>query len=273
MNRKNFTGVLAAVFMAVAALTPALAKEAPPPAEPLKPLAFPAYSEMKLKNGLEVVVVEHHEQPVATIWMAVKAGSVLDPEGKASLASYTGSLVNKGTKDKDAKKLAEWIESVGGTFSAGTGEDETVFTIEIMSEYLPIAYQYLADVILNPTFPEDEFLEEQKRAKTAIDFEKSDPDAMANRQFDAVVYGKHPYAIHATSESVESVKRDDVVAFHKKNYVANNALLFVVGDVKKGDVVLFAPQAGSVMELQGSRYLVLHEDEILAKWDEEQEPE
>jgi predicted Zn-dependent peptidase len=191
---------------------------------------------MKMKNGLEVVVVEHHEQPVASIWLAVKAGSVLDPEDKASLASYTGSLVNKGTKDKDAKKLAEWIESVGGTFSSATDEDETIFTVEVLAEYLPTAYQYLADVILNPTFPEDEFLEEQKRAKTGIEFEKSDPDAMANRHFDEVVYGNHPYATHPTTESVESVTRDDVVAFHKKNYVANNALLFVVGDVKQGDV-------------------------------------
>ena len=236
MNRMNLTGGLAVALIALASLVPALAKEAPPPAEPLKKLAFPAYSELKTKNGIDVVVVEHHEQPVASIWLAIKAGSVLDPEDKASLASYTSSLVNKGTRDKDAKKLAEWIESVGGTFSANTGEDETVFTVEVLSEYLPTAYQYLADVILNPTFPADEFTEEQKRAKTAIDLEKSDPDAMANQHFDKVVYGSHPYAKHATTETVEAVTRDDVVAFHKKNYVANNAMLFVVGDVKKGDV-------------------------------------
>jgi predicted Zn-dependent peptidase len=236
MNRMKFTGVLAAALITAAALTPALAKESPPPAEPLKKLSFPAYSEIKMKNGLEVVVVEHHEQPVATVWLAVKAGSVLDPEGKESLASYTGSLVNKGTKTRDAKKLAEWIESVGGTFGASTDEDETIFTVSVLSEYLPTAYEYLADVILNPVFPPDEFTEEQKRAKTAIEFEKSDPDAMANRHFESVVFGNHPYAKHATSESVESVTRDDVAAFHQKNYVANNALLFVVGDVKKGDV-------------------------------------
>jgi zinc protease len=106
----------------------------------------------------------------------------------------------------------------------------------VLSEYLPTAYQYLADIVLNPTFPADEFKEEQKRAKTNIEFEKSDPDAMAERHFDEVVYGKHPYATHPTTESVEAVTRDDVAAFHKKNYVPNNALLFVVGDVKKDGV-------------------------------------
>ncbi len=231
-----------ALLLAVAALTAgavehaAAAKQAPPAPEPLKKLAFPAYSEQKLKNGLEVVVVEHHEQPVASLWMAVKAGSVLDPEGKSSLASYTGALLNKGTKDKDSKQLAEWIESVGGSFNAAVDEDGTILTISILSEYLPTAYEYLADIVLNATFPEDELEEERKRAVTGIEFEKSDPDAMADRHFHSVVYGNHPYAIRPTAESVEAVTRDDVVAFHKKNYVANNALIFVVGDVSAKQV-------------------------------------
>ncbi len=230
MNRIHKIALLFAVA-AFALAGVVAAKEAPPVPEPLKKLAFPAYSEQKLKNGLEVVVVEHHEQPVASLWLAVKVGSVLDPEGKSSLASYTGSLLNKGTKTKDSKQLAEWIESVGGSFNASTDEDGTILTISILSEYLPTAYEFLADVVLNPTFPEDELEEERKRAVTGIEFEKSDPDAMADRHFHAVVYGNHPYAVRPTTETVEAVTRDDVVGFHKKNYVANNALVFVVGDV------------------------------------------
>jgi hypothetical protein len=59
---------------------------------------------------------------------------------------------------------------------------------------------------------------------------------MASRHFDAVLYGRHPYAIHPTTETVEAVTRDDVVAFHQRNYVANNALMFVVGDVSAQQV-------------------------------------
>jgi predicted Zn-dependent peptidase len=207
------------------------AKQAPPAPEPMKKLSFPAYSEMKLKNGLEVVVVEHHEQPVASLWLAFRTGSTLDPEGKSSLASFTGTLLNKGTKTRDSKKLAEWIESVGGDVSVNTDEDFTIITISLLSEYLPTAYEYLADIVLNPTFPEDELSEERKRAVTGIEFEKSDPNAMADRHFHEVVYGKHPYAVRPTTETVEDVTRDDIVAFHTRNYVPNNALLFVVGDV------------------------------------------
>ncbi len=236
MKSIRWLSALLAVLVIGIAVAPVAAKEAPPAPEPLKKLSFPAYKEMTLKNGLDVVVVEQHEQPIASIWMAIKAGSTLDPDGKASLSSFTSTLLNKGTKTKNSKQLAEWIESVGGSVSINSDDDDTVISISILSEYLPTAYEYLADVILNPIFPEDELSEERKRAITGIEFEKSDPNAMANRHFDEVVYGKHPYAVHPTTESVESVTRDDVVAFHQKNYVPNNAMLFVVGDVSQKDV-------------------------------------
>lgn len=212
------------------------AKEAPPPPEKMKKLSFPKFHESELKNGLEIVVVEHHEQPVATISLIVKAGSVLDGEEKSSLAQYVSTLLNKGTKDKNSDELAEWIESVGGNYNAGTGNDFTFLNVSILSEYLDRAYQFLADIVVNPTFPEDELAEERKRVRTALEFELSSPDAMADRHFNSVVYGHHPYAIQPTVESVEAVTRDDLVAFWKKNYVANNAIMFVVGDVKNKDV-------------------------------------
>ncbi len=236
MKANRMISVLLAVLLAGIAAVPAPAKEAPPAPEPMKKLSFPSYKEMKLKNGLEIVVVEQHEQPVASIVLAIKAGSTLDPEGKSSLASFTGTLINKGTKTRDSKQLADWIESVGGTVSVGTDEDDTTINISILSEYLPTAYEYLSDIILNPTFPEDELQEERKRSITAIEFEKSDPNAMADRHFCEVVYGRHPYAVRPTTETVEDVTRDDITGFYSRNYVPNNAIMFVVGDVSTKDV-------------------------------------
>lgn len=236
MKHTRMIGVLFVMLVTGITAAPLAQRQEPPAPEPLKKMSFPAYAEMKLKNGLEVVVVEHHEQPVASLWLAFKAGSTLDPEGKSSLASFTGSLLNKGTRTRDSRKLAEWIESVGGSVGINTDEDDTVITISLLSEYLPTAYEYLADIVLNPTFPEDELEEERKRAVTAIEFEKSNPDAMADRHFHRVVYGNHPYAVRPTTETVEDVSRDDVVAFHARNFVPNNALLFVVGDVKQKQV-------------------------------------
>ena len=87
------------------------------PARPdkIKKLTFPGYKEFALKNGMEVLVVEHHEQPMVSLYFVFKTGSALDPKGKESLASFTIDQLNKGTKTKTALQLAEWIESVGGS--------------------------------------------------------------------------------------------------------------------------------------------------------------
>ncbi len=230
-----FVGVLAAALLVTFTGLP-FAKEDPPPPEKMKKLSFPKYKEFTAKNGLEVVVVEHHEQPIATVYFVVKAGAVLDPEGKSSLATYTSTLLNKGTKDKDSDQLAEWIESYGGDFNAGSGDDFTYISVSILTEYIDVAYEFLADVVLDPTFPEDELEQERKRVRTALEFELSDPNAMADRHFKSVIYGHHPYAVSPTVETVDAVMRDDIVAFHAKNYVPNNAVFFVVGDVKNKEV-------------------------------------
>jgi len=230
-----FVSVLTVALLASFVGVP-LAKEQPPPPEKMKKLSFPKWKEFKTKNGIEVVVVEHHEQPVATMYFAIRAGSTLDPEGKSSLADYVSSQLNKGTKTRNSDELAEWIESYGGDFGAGSGNDFSYISVSILSDYLDVAYEFLADVVLNPTFPEDELEKERKRVRTALEFELSDPNAMADRHFKSVVYGHHPYAVAPTVETVDAVTRDGLAAFHKKNYVPNNAVLFVVGDVKHKDV-------------------------------------
>lgn len=232
---KNVLGVAMAAVLLVCT-TAATAKEQPPAPEPMKKLSFPKFKEFNLKNGLDVTVVEHHEQPVVTLWLAVRAGKSLDPDGKVSVADFTADLLNKGTKDKNSDELAEWIESVGGQFNANASEDFTVCTVTVLSEYLDTAYEYLADVMMNSTFPEAELENSRKRMRTALEFELSDPNAMADRHFMEVVYGHHPYAKHATPETVDAVTRDDIMAYYQRDFVPNNALMFVVGDVKEGDV-------------------------------------
>lgn len=222
------------VLVALAAL--ATAKELPPPPEKMKKLSFPDFKEFSLKSGLQVVVVEHNEQPVASIWLAVRAGTVLDPEGKSGVATMTGILLNKGTADKSAEELADWIESAGGDFAANVQEDYTVLTLSLLSEHLDTAYEFLSHILTNATFPDEEMSKERKRLITGLEFELSDPTAMADRHFTEVVYGHHPYAVHSTVETVEAVTRDDVAAFHAKNFVANNAIMFVVGDVSSKQV-------------------------------------
>ncbi len=236
--KRKFKFVLAVVSaLAVLSLAAApYAKDAPPPPEKMKKLAFPGYKEGVLKNGMQILVVEHHEQPIVTIYLVFKAGDALDPKGKESLASFTIDQLNKGTKSRSALQLAEWIESVGGSVGGFSDSEYSAINISILSEYIGVAYEYLQDVVLNPTFPDDELEILRERVKTSLELELSQPSAMADRHFDEVVYGDHPYGKNATVEAVTAITRDDIVAFYQKNYVANNMILGVIGDAKWSDV-------------------------------------
>ncbi|MEJ2722604.1 MAG: insulinase family protein [bacterium] len=199
--------VAVAVITMAAAAVAAPVKQDPPPPEKMKKLSFPEFKEFTLDNGMEFLVVEHHEQPVATIYFIFKAGDALDPDGKESLASFTIDQLNKGTATRSALELAKWIESVGGRVGGFSTEEFSAVTVSVLSEYIDTAYEYLQDIVMNPTFPGDELETMRKRVKTSLELELSQPNAMGRRHFTELVYGDHPYGKQSSVETVEAVTR------------------------------------------------------------------
>ena len=226
--------VLLALSVVFAGVAPA--KETPPPPEKPKKVSFPKFKEFTTDNGMEAIVVEHKEQPIVTLYVIIKAGSALDPDGRESLAGFVDDQLNKGTTSKDALELAEWIESVGGNVITDVNEEFIAIGVTILKDYVDTAFEYLADVLRNPVFPQDELEIIRKRSKTGLEFELSDPAAMAQRHLRNLVYGDHPYSKQPTVESIEAITRDDLVSWHKRNVVPNNILFSAVGDVKWKDV-------------------------------------
>ena len=208
------------------------ANEQAPKPDKMKKLSFPDFREFKTDNGIDVIVVEHHEQPVVSIYCVVRTGVAADPIGKEALSSFVSDQLNKGTRTRSSLELAEWIESVGGSTGGSSTTDYSALSVSVLTEHLGVAYQYLQDILLNPVFPEEELELLKKQMKTALEFEMSSPAAMARRHLVELVYQDHPYGKLATPESVESITQTDLVDFYKKNYVANNCLMIVVGDVK-----------------------------------------
>ena len=212
------------------------AGELPPPPGKMKKLSFPDFKEFTTENGMDVIVVEHKEQPIVSFYVVIKSGNAFDPPGKESLASVTVDQIRKGTKTRSALELAEWIESVGGSVGGSSDMDFAFISVSILSEYTDVAIAYLQDILMNPIFPTDELELVRKQLKTGLEFELSSPGAMARRHMRDLIYGDHPYSKQATLESVEAITQQDVVDFYARNYVPNNILFGVVGDVKWKDV-------------------------------------
>lgn len=209
----------------------------PPPPLPERPLEFPPHREMRLENGLRVIVLEHPGQPVANVNLYVRAGSAAEAAERAGLAGMTAELVTKGTATRTATEIAETIEGVGGSLDSSAGDDWLTVSASVLTEHLPLAFELASDVVLRPTFPEEEVAVTRRRILSALQVQLGQPSAIAERQFLRDVYGEdHPYGVSPIPGTVEAITRDEIAAFHRDYFTADNALLVVSGVVDPGAV-------------------------------------
>ena len=118
------------------------------------------------------------------------------------------------------------------TIGAGTDQDDISVGVGVLSDQLPLAFELLSDVALRPAFPQGEMETVRAQQLAALRAALGNPGTLASRMFERQLYGEaHPYGRRSTPQSVAALTRDDVVAFHQRNFVPRNALLVVSGDV------------------------------------------
>ncbi len=207
--------------------------EGPPRPLAAKPVKFPPYEIRSLANGLQVILVSHHEQPAVSVRMIVRAGAARDSKGKLGLAMLTASLLDQGAGKKTAQEVADTIDFAGGLLSTGAGSDLSYVNTVVMKDGLQLGLDLMADVVRRPTFANEEIDRQKRQALSSLKVSLDDPDNVAGQVIDRLVYGFHPYGLpgSGTPESLASLTRDDFVTFHRQFYVPNNALLAIVGDV------------------------------------------
>jgi len=203
----------------------------PPKPTRLAPLRFPPFKEATLPNGLQLVVVERHEQPVISVSLAFRAGDIYDPAGKEGLAELTAELLSKGTDTRTADQIAATIEGVGGSLSASSGSDFLTISVDALSDQAELVFDLLGDVTLHSTFPGGELELARTRALSALALQLSQPSSGAQRFFASEIYGRNPYGKSATRESYQAVTRDDAAQFARARLRPSGALLVVAGDV------------------------------------------
>ncbi|MGH9790432.1 MAG: M16 family metallopeptidase, partial [Candidatus Acidiferrales bacterium] len=201
-------------------------------------LKLPPYKKTKLPNGLTVLLMEHREVPIVSFEFAVKGGSVADPRGKEGTASLTAELLRKGTKSRTAEQIAAQLDFIGGQFDDGTRPDESTASAEFLKKDLATGLDLLADILLNPSFPADEFTKLQEQRMDGIRSAKDRAQAVMASYFNGYLFGSHPYGrpTGGDEKSLAAITRDDVAQFYQANYAPANAILAVVGDFSAAEM-------------------------------------
>jgi zinc protease len=237
---------LAAAASAQAPAKPAAATPAtPPPPAPAREIRFPAFQEKTLANHLRVVVIEQHEQPLVSLRLMLNAGKAYEPEGKAGVAEATASLLTKGTATRSAQQIAETIDFVGGNLGANAGTEAGYANVAVTSDQLDLGFDLLADVVLHPSFPQEELERWRRQALNGLQINLQDAAFVANTADIRLIFGDYPYGRPGggTPASLAALTRDDLVAFHKAHYIPNQTILAIVGDVHAADAFARAERA------------------------------
>jgi zinc protease len=191
-----------------------------------------------LDNGLVLILLERHALPMVTVTLSLRAGSVYDPPGQEGLANLTNSCLTRGTEHRTATQISQEIDFVGGVLSATTGMDFAQLNLTLLKKDIKQGFDILADVLLRPTFTDDELAREKQEIVADLIQQEDEPQKVAARAFYKMVFGSHPYwhPAEGTRESVPRLTREQVVGFHRKFYRPNNAVMVIVGDINFAEV-------------------------------------
>ena len=195
------------------------------------------YRRFELDCGAVLLVSPTPGAPVTAIKAHLRGGHSLDPAGKEGVAWLTGRLVDQGTKERSEVEIASALEPIGGSLVGGSGG----LSGTVASGGWKKLFGLFCESLTQPNFPKARVDNQQERLVDRLRVELDDPRVQAERNFRALVYGKH-WLGRAEAGSVESVaglKRADLARFHRENWVASRAVLSVSGDVDPDEVARF----------------------------------
>ena len=198
-----------------------------------------------LPNGLQVLVIQDHRTPVVTQMVWYKVGSADETPGKSGLAHFLEHLMFKGTSKHPVGEFSQTVLKVGGNENAFTSVDYTGYFQRVPREQLGKMMEFEADrmtgLILKDenVLPERDVVLEEYNMRVA-----NNPEARLSEQMMAALYLNHPYGrpVIGWHPEIEKLGREDALAFYKRFYAPNNAILVIAGDVDVNDVRPLAEQ-------------------------------
>jgi predicted Zn-dependent peptidase len=214
-------------------------RSVPPQAGPVPSFAIPPMEHFTLSNGLSVVLLEKHQVPIVQLNLLVRAGSVMDPGGKAGLANMTASMMMEGAGTRSALALADAIDYLGVSISSTSGQHAMAVRLHAPVSRLDSALTLFADVALRPTFPADELARKKRERLTTMLQWRDEPRVLATIALNRALYGsQHPYGVPSigNEQTLQFITRADCERFHGAWFHPNNATLIVVGDVHMVDI-------------------------------------
>jgi zinc protease len=195
---------------------------------------LPRPVEMKLPNGLTLLVLEQHKLPTIQASLWIKTGALSDTRDIPGLANLTAEMLREGTAKRDSDQISRELDAIGGELDseARFGQGITRVNASGLVDSADSLIDLMSDVVISPGFPETELEKYKKRRQAQLEQQRTEPGFLTREKFYRVMYGDSPASMVApTSASVAAVTAVEMRKYHDAYYVPGNAILAILGDV------------------------------------------
>ncbi|MCG6918977.1 MAG: insulinase family protein, partial [Deltaproteobacteria bacterium] len=190
-------------------------------------------NKVTLDNGLTLLLKRNPSVPIVNFQVFGLGGQRFEPENLEGVSSFTMELLTKGTRSRTKGEIAATIENLGGSLDSGSGRNTYYVSLSVLKDDADAGLELLADVLQNPSFPEEEI--EKQKTDTLLAIRRLDEswENEVARVFRQHYYRQHPYKNDriGTEESISRMSRTDIINFYQRMVMPNNAVLAVFGDM------------------------------------------
>ena len=245
---------------------------------PLNQPQPPVPDRFELDNGMIIYLLEDHELPIIDISVLIRTGSIYESADKVGLAAITGAVMRTGgTASKTGDELDEILENLAASVETGIGDDSGSASVSVLKEDLDTGLSILADILMNPAFREDKIELEKVQHRSGIARRNDNPGGITRREFSKLIYGADsPYARTTEYDTINSITRDDLVAFYQRFFRPNNIILGVLGDFDSETMLakiqevfmgwepaeIDLPEKPKIPETYGKRIALVNKDDV-----------
>jgi zinc protease len=200
----------------------------------------------QMDNGTRVYFVENHDLPLLDVSLEFPAGTGQDGKANPAVASLTQGLLTLGAGGMGEEEISRRLADVGAVLGGNLDQDRAGLRLRTLSSERERvqALAVMAKVAQFPDFPEAALQREKNRAIAELKEYLTHPEVIASRALGAMIYGSHPYGLSARIEpdSIAAVRREDLVAFHRAHYRADQAVVALIGDISTAQARAIASQ-------------------------------
>lgn len=206
---------------------------------PLHDIQVPKVERVETANGMVLFLLEDHELPLIELSAMIGVGSVYEPADKTGLASITGSVMRTGgSSSMSGEKMDEVLEAIAASVETDIGMTSGSASLSVLKEHFDQALALLADVLMNPVFPEEKIKLAIVEHSSRIARRNDEPFGIANREFSKIIYGgDSPYARQEEYATLDAIQREDLLHFHQQYFHPNNIMVAITGDFDTKDII------------------------------------